>query len=106
MDDVITTEYDGCGMCFVGVRRLSRKTDATNSPTRQLEQIIAVVEAVGGHIIAWADDWEVSGATDLDASRGRSVAAWRDGPVRPGLGSQSLTGSGATSGIPSTLRRC
>jgi DNA invertase Pin-like site-specific DNA recombinase len=64
MDDVITTEYDGCGKCLVGVRRLSRKTDATSSPTRQGGQILDAVADVDGHIIAWADDWEVSGATD------------------------------------------
>ncbi|MFI1940306.1 recombinase family protein [Streptomyces purpureus] len=61
---MITTEYDGCGKCLVGVRRLSRKTDATNSPDRQLDQVLSAVEAIGGHVIAWADDWEVSGATD------------------------------------------
>ncbi|WP_236654535.1 recombinase family protein [Streptacidiphilus anmyonensis] len=61
---MITTEYDGCGKCLVGVRRLSRKTDATSSPERQLDQVVAAVAAIGGHIIAWADDWEVSGATD------------------------------------------
>jgi len=25
MDDVLSTGYDGCGRCLVGVRRLSRK---------------------------------------------------------------------------------
>ena len=35
MDDMLTTDYDGCGRCLVGVRRLSRKTDATSSPKRQ-----------------------------------------------------------------------
>ncbi|MEV6420568.1 recombinase family protein [Streptomyces sp. NPDC051662] len=59
-----TTPYDGCGLCLVGVRRLSRKSDATHSPSKQRDKIIAAVEAVGGHIIAWADDWEVSGSTD------------------------------------------
>jgi hypothetical protein len=39
MDDMLTTEYDGCGRCLVGVRRLSRKTDATSSPQRQGDQI-------------------------------------------------------------------
>jgi site-specific DNA recombinase len=34
MDDMLTTEYDGCGRCLVGVRRLSRKTDKTSSPER------------------------------------------------------------------------
>ncbi|MFI0982469.1 recombinase family protein [Streptomyces sp. NPDC021093] len=61
---MITTEYDGCGKCLVGVRRLSRKSDSTNSPEKQLNQVLGAVEAVGGHVIAWADDWEVSGATD------------------------------------------
>ena len=32
MEDVLTTEYDGCGRCLVAVRRLSRKTDKTSSP--------------------------------------------------------------------------
>ncbi|MBV6696612.1 recombinase family protein [Kitasatospora aureofaciens] len=64
MDDVIATEYDGCGLCFVGTRRLSRKTDKTNSPEKQQSQILRAVTSVGGHIIGWADDWEVSGATD------------------------------------------
>ena len=27
MDDMLTTEYDGCGRCLVAVRRLSRKTE-------------------------------------------------------------------------------
>ena len=65
--DVVTgdvTEYDGCGKCMVGVRRLSRKTDATNSPERQREHVLGAVESVGGHLIGWADDWEVSGATN------------------------------------------
>ena len=64
MEDMLTTEYDGCGRCLVGVRRLSRKTDKTNSPERQGNQILAATGDAGGHIIAWADDWEVSGATD------------------------------------------
>ncbi|MFJ3847341.1 recombinase family protein [Streptomyces albidoflavus] len=57
------TPYDGCGMCFVGVRRLSRKTETTNSPLSQAEQVLEAVTSCGGHIIAWADDWDVSGAT-------------------------------------------
>jgi hypothetical protein len=64
MEDMLTTEYDGCGRCLVGVRRLSRKTDKTSSPERQGNQILAACNDAGGHIIAWADDWEVSGATD------------------------------------------
>ncbi|MYW44927.1 recombinase family protein [Streptomyces sp. SID161] len=56
--------YDGCGKCFVGVRRLSRKSDATWSPARQRDNVLTAVASVGGHVIAWADDWEVSGATN------------------------------------------
>ena len=38
MEDMLTTEYDGCGRCLVGVRRLSRKTDKTSSPEKQGNQ--------------------------------------------------------------------
>ncbi|MFI9556129.1 recombinase family protein [Nonomuraea endophytica] len=64
MDDMLTTEFDGCGLCLVGVRRLSRKSDSTSSPQRQADQILRATSDIGGHIVAWADDWEVSGATD------------------------------------------
>jgi DNA invertase Pin-like site-specific DNA recombinase len=64
VSDDIERPYDGCGKCLVGLRRLSRKTDATSSPERQRAHVIDAVRSVGGHIIAWADDWEVSGATD------------------------------------------
>ncbi|MEV5676587.1 recombinase family protein [Streptomyces sp. NPDC052179] len=37
---------------------------ATSSPERQRDNVLAAVESVGGHVMAWADDWEVSGATD------------------------------------------
>ncbi|MCK1812874.1 recombinase family protein [Streptomyces sp. XM4011] len=37
---------------------------ATSSPERQLEDVVAAAESVGGHIMGWADGWEVSGATD------------------------------------------
>ncbi|MGW0761422.1 integrase [Streptomyces sp. NPDC002814] len=56
--------YDGCGKRLLGVRRLSRVKAATTSPERQREDILTAAKAVGGHIIGWADDWEVSGATD------------------------------------------
>jgi site-specific DNA recombinase len=52
MDAVLTTEYDGCGMCLVGVVRLSRKTDPNSSPEPQRGQIFTAVAEVGGHIIA------------------------------------------------------
>jgi hypothetical protein len=47
MDDMLTTDYDGCGRCLVGVRRLSRKTDATSSPQRQADQILRATADAG-----------------------------------------------------------
>ncbi|WTS35791.1 recombinase family protein [Streptomyces sp. NBC_00111] len=61
---MIERAYDGCGRCYIGVRRLSQMSASTSSPERQREDVLAAVKAVGGHVIAWADDWEVSGATD------------------------------------------
>ncbi|WP_255952210.1 recombinase family protein [Streptomyces odontomachi] len=85
MVQVITTEYDGCGKCLVGVRRLSRMKDASNSPEKQENHVLSATEAIGGHVIAWADDWEVSGATD---------------PLtRPGLGPWLRGEAGPYSGI-------
>jgi site-specific DNA recombinase len=81
MDDVLTTDYDGCGRCLVGVRRLSRKTDKTSSPQRQAEQIVQATADAGGHIVAWADDWEVSGATDPLTRRG--FGPWLRGEMGP-----------------------
>lgn len=82
---VEVTPYDGCGKCLVGVRRLSRRSDATSSPTKQAEQTLRAVADVGAHIIAWADDWEVSGATDPR--------------TRPGLGPWLRGESGPYDGI-------
>ncbi|WP_194908687.1 recombinase family protein [Catenulispora rubra] len=81
---MITTEYDGCGKCLVGVRRLSRKVDATSSPERQRDQVLEAVTAVDGHVIAWADDWEVSGATNpLDRP---ALGPWLRGEMGPYAG--------------------
>ncbi|GAA1186322.1 recombinase family protein [Kitasatospora gansuensis] len=63
-DNAPVTPYDGCGMCFVGTRRLSRVVGPTGSPEKQRDFILEAVAKVGGHVIAWADDWEVSGAVD------------------------------------------
>jgi site-specific DNA recombinase len=81
MDDVTTTNYDGCGKCLVGVLRLSRKTDATSSPERQRGQIFNAVTVVGGHIIAWVEDLEVSGATD--PLRRPGFGPWLRGEMGP-----------------------
>ncbi len=51
-------------MCLLGERRLSRVKSATSSPERQRENVLTAAASVGAHIIGWADDWEVSGATD------------------------------------------
>jgi DNA invertase Pin-like site-specific DNA recombinase len=81
MEDMLTTEYDGCGRCLVGVRRLSRKSDKTNSPEKQGNQILGATGDAGGHIIAWADDWEVSGATDPLSRPG--FGPWLRGEMGP-----------------------
>ncbi|MER5491559.1 recombinase family protein [Streptomyces sp. NPDC002490] len=60
---MIERPYDGCGTCLLGVRRLSRMKLATTSPERQRADVLAVAASIGGHIVGWADDWEVSGAT-------------------------------------------
>jgi len=81
MEDVLTTEYDGCGRCLVAVRLLSRKTDKTSSPQRQGDQDLRAAANAGGHIIAWADDWEVSGATDPMTRKG--LGPWLRGEMGP-----------------------
>jgi DNA invertase Pin-like site-specific DNA recombinase len=81
MEDMLTTEYDGCGCCLVAVRRLSRKTDKTSSPQRQGDQDLKAAADSGGHIIAWADDWEVSGATDPMTRKG--LGPWLRGEMGP-----------------------
>jgi site-specific DNA recombinase len=81
MVDVLTTEYDGCGRCLVATRRLSRMADDTSSPARQANQDIKAAADVGGHIIAWADDWEVSGATDPLTRKG--LGPWLRGEMGP-----------------------
>jgi DNA invertase Pin-like site-specific DNA recombinase len=84
------TPYDGCGKCLVAVRRLSRKKDATSSPEKQAAQDLAAAAAVGGHIIAWADDWEVSGATDPMTRP--ALGPWLRGEMGPydGISSASV----------------
>ncbi|MFC8228519.1 recombinase family protein [Streptomyces sp. NPDC057287] len=60
----IERPYDGCGKCLLGVRRLSRVKLATSSPEWQRENGLTAAASIGAHIIGWADDWEVSGATN------------------------------------------
>ncbi|MBR7824952.1 recombinase family protein [Actinospica sp. MGRD01-02] len=81
IDLMLTTDYDGCGKCWVGVRRLSRTTERTNSPEDQKDMILEAATDNGGHIIAWADDWEVSGATNpLDRPQ---FGPWLRGEMGP-----------------------
>ncbi|ARQ71939.1 recombinase family protein [Streptomyces marincola] len=54
----------GRGKRLLGVRRLSWMKAATTSPERQRENVLSAAAAAGG-VIGWADDWEVSGATDF-----------------------------------------
>ena len=81
MEDMLTSEYDGCGRCLVGVRRLSRTTDKSSSPQRQADQDLGAAVDAGGHVIAWADDWEVSGATDPLTRKG--LGPWLRGEMGP-----------------------
>jgi DNA invertase Pin-like site-specific DNA recombinase len=81
MEDMLTTEYDGCGRCLVATRRLSRMADDTSSPVKQANQDLKAAADVGGHIIAWADDWEVSGATDPLTRKG--LGPWLRGEMGP-----------------------
>jgi hypothetical protein len=82
--NMIERPCDGCGKCLLGVRRLSRMKLATSSPERQCDDILTAVGAVGGHIIGWADDWEVSGATHpLTVSSCGTAAGGDSGGLRP-----------------------
>ena len=54
MEDMLTMEYDGCGRCLVGVRRLSRKSDKTNSPEKQGNQILGATSDAGGIAVGTA----------------------------------------------------
>ncbi|WP_240555358.1 hypothetical protein [Streptomyces albus] len=56
--------WGGCGKCLVGVRRLSRMEAATTSPGRQWQDVLTAAVSIGGYIVGWAGDGEVSGATD------------------------------------------
>ena len=48
----------------------SRKTDKTISPQREGDQDLQAAADADGYVIAWADDWEVSGATDPMTRKG------------------------------------
>ena len=77
------TPCDGCGRCLVGVIRLSRMSDKTSSPQKQVNHILTAAAAAGAHIIAWAMDLEVSGATDPLTRPGLgAVAQGRVGALR------------------------
>lgn len=51
----------------VGARfflRLSQMNDNSNSPDKQVRHVRGVARKNGAHIIAWVQDWDVSGAVD------------------------------------------
>jgi hypothetical protein len=58
-----------------------QKTDKTSSPQRQGDRDLRAAADAGGHIIAWADDWEVSGATDPMTRKG--LGPWLRGEMGP-----------------------
>jgi site-specific DNA recombinase len=62
--DLSTTPYDGCGKCLVAMIRLSSLTETTDSPGKQAQHCREEAVANGGHIIGWAVDLDVSGATN------------------------------------------
>jgi DNA invertase Pin-like site-specific DNA recombinase len=59
-----TTPYDGCGKCWVGMIRQSSTKETTDSPEKQEAFNEEEAARQGGHIIGWAVDLNVSGATD------------------------------------------
>ena len=62
--DLSTTPFCGCGKCLVGLIRLSSLTDTTDSPEKQVHHCREEAKKNGGHIIGWAIDLDVSGATN------------------------------------------
>lgn len=98
--NAVERPYDGCGKCLLGVRRSSRVQLATSSPERQRENVLTAAASVGAHIIGWADDWEVSGATDPmlvqiwgrgSETRGCRTTVW----LRPRWTGSAVTSSSA-----------
>lgn len=68
--DLSFTPYDGCGKCLIGLIRLSSLKETTDSPEKQVEHDRAEAAANGGHIIGWAVDLDVSGATNPFTRKG------------------------------------
>lgn len=64
------TAYCGCGKCWVGMIRLSSVKETTDSPEKQESFIEEEAARCGGHIIDWAVDLDVSGATDPFTRKG------------------------------------
>jgi DNA invertase Pin-like site-specific DNA recombinase len=79
--DLSTTPYDGCGKCLVGMARLSSMNDTTDSPAKQVEHAREEAALNGGHIIGWAVDLDVSGATNPFARKG--FGPWLTGKKGP-----------------------
>ncbi|MFJ8942436.1 hypothetical protein ACIRG4_03955 [Streptomyces sp. NPDC102395] len=55
----------------------------TSSPERQREDVLTAAAPVGGHIVGWADDWEVSVANgDQGATGGMTPTRVQGRPGR------------------------
>ncbi|MET9105229.1 hypothetical protein [Streptomyces zhihengii] len=65
---MIERPYGGCGSGSACSACAACPASWRPSPECQGDVLVAA-EAVGGHIIGWADDWEVSGATDVTTRR-------------------------------------
>lgn len=68
--DLSETPFCGCGKCLVGLIRLSSMKETTDSPEKQVEHCREEAAANGGHIIGWAVDLDVSGATNPFTRKG------------------------------------
>lgn len=72
--DLGTTPFCGCGKCIIGLVRLSSMTETTDSPSKQVSHCRAEAKANGAHIIGWAIDLDVSGATNPFERKG--IGPW------------------------------
>jgi len=63
----------------LGATRLSRYTDATTSPERQESAVETVSDAIGGHVVGWARDMDVS-ASKVSPKDRPELGDWMNRP--------------------------